>query len=272
MSLDRLRNKVDRIDRKLLGLLNERTRLAMEIGRIKERMNLEPYVPAREKAVLARMQNLNSGPLSDESVRAIYREIMSAALALEKQVKVACPGPENSLSFTAARARFGASVKYVACKSLAAVFAMVKSGKATYGIIPIDRTGRWKPGVELLDCFKKTALRICAETLVPVRGRKARFLVLAKSCGKATGNDRTSVFFALSKDATGRNKRQALPRNRGMSLLKIANGPRNGAKDSPVFFADFNGHPDNPAFSCMLKGLERGCSFMLALGSYPKAY
>src|SRR6056297_691696 len=94
MSLDKLRKQIDQLDGKLIELLNERVNIALEIGKTKKEQGGEIYVPSREKAVFDRICGLNhNGPLPDKSARAIYREIMSAALALESNLKIAYLGP-----------------------------------------------------------------------------------------------------------------------------------------------------------------------------------
>ena len=93
MSLEKLRKQIDGLDEELIKLLNERIKIALEIGKTKKAQGGEIYVPSREKAVFERIARLNNGPLPEGSARAIYREIMSAALALESNLKIAYLGP-----------------------------------------------------------------------------------------------------------------------------------------------------------------------------------
>jgi|APCry1669188970_1035186.scaffolds.fasta_scaffold42982_2 chorismate mutase-like protein len=83
MSLNELRKRIDEVDQKLVALLNDRTRIAIEIGKLKESQGLEPYDPVREKRVLQIVEQLNKGPLDNSALKAIYRGIMSSALAIE---------------------------------------------------------------------------------------------------------------------------------------------------------------------------------------------
>ena len=126
MSLQNLRNKNDAVDEKLVSLLNQRTRHALAIGKLKQKNGKGIYVPAREKEVLARVAKLNKGPLTNRSLHAIYREIMSSALALEKNLKVAYMGPPSTFSHQAARSRFGGSVDYLSCETISDVFDAVE--------------------------------------------------------------------------------------------------------------------------------------------------
>lgn len=113
MKLDALRREIDRIDRDIVRLLNARTRTAVRIGQIKKTAGLPVYVAPRERAVLDRVARTNRGPLPDASLHFIYREIMSAARAVEGGLTVAC----TRISERAARSKFGDSVSYLVCPS-----------------------------------------------------------------------------------------------------------------------------------------------------------
>ncbi len=167
MSLDELRRRIDDIDRQLIRLLNERTRFALEIGRIKRENGGEIYVPAREQEVLKRAEEINDGPLPAESVRAIYREIMSAAIALERLVKIAYLGPPATFTHQAARMRFGASVAYESCDTIHDVFMAVAKRTCDYGVVPIENSTEGAV-THTLDEFTETPLRICAEIYLPI--------------------------------------------------------------------------------------------------------
>ncbi|MEI6971233.1 MAG: prephenate dehydratase [bacterium] len=167
MTLEELRKQINEVDQKLVALLNERTRTAVEIGKIKESQGLEPYDPGREKKVLERVAGLNHGPLDSTSLKAIYREIMSSALAIEKQVKVAYLGPAATFSHGAARSRFGTSVEYMACETVADIFHAVETRTVNYGVVPVENSIQG-PEAPTLDCFVNTTLKICAEIVYPI--------------------------------------------------------------------------------------------------------
>ena len=109
MSIPELRKAIDKLDAKIVKLLNERTRHVLEIGVIKLRAGEEIYAPHRELAVLQRLGRLNPGPITNESLRAIYREIMSSALSLQKTMRITYLGPEATFTHQAAIRRFGRS-------------------------------------------------------------------------------------------------------------------------------------------------------------------
>lgn len=167
MSLQKLRKQIDSLDEELVRLLNERVRVALEIGAAKKEAGGEIYVPAREKEVFDRVVALNEGPLAGQSVRAIYREIMSAALALESNLKIAYLGPPATFTHQAAHAKFGASVDYLPVATITDVFTAVEQGKADYGVVPIENSIEGAV-THTFDQFAATSLQICAEIYLPV--------------------------------------------------------------------------------------------------------
>jgi chorismate mutase/prephenate dehydratase len=168
MSLDDLRKQIDQLDEQLVKLLNERVEVALEIGKTKKEQGGEIYVPSREKAVFERICALNKeGPLPDKSARAIYREIMSAALALESNLRIAYLGPPATFTHQAARSKFGASVEYHPAGSIADVFTAVENGNADYGVVPIENSTEGAV-THTFDQFTGTTLKICAEIYLPI--------------------------------------------------------------------------------------------------------
>jgi len=168
MSLDKLRKQIDQLDVKLVELLNERVSVALEIGKTKKEQGGEIYVPSREKAVFEKISKLNQeGPLPDKSARAIYREIMSAALALESNLRICYLGPPATFTHQAARSKFGASVEYHPAGSIADVFASVENGNADYGVVPIENSTEGAV-THTFDQFTGTTLKICAEIYLPI--------------------------------------------------------------------------------------------------------
>ena len=122
MSLSEHRQAIDQLDARIVRLLNERTRHVLAIGEIKLKAGEEIYAPHRERAVFDRVCALNGGPITAEQLRAIYREIMSSALALEKTMTIAYFGPEATFTHQAAIQKFGASLNYAAQKTIGDVF------------------------------------------------------------------------------------------------------------------------------------------------------
>src|SRR6204780_3651266 len=122
MNIPEHRKAIDKLDAHIVRLLNERTKHVLEIGDIKLKAGEEIYAPHRDRAVLQRLCKLNAGPITNDSLRAIYREIMSSALSLEKSMTIAYLGPEATFTHLAAIRRFGSSLHYASRKTIADVF------------------------------------------------------------------------------------------------------------------------------------------------------
>lgn len=168
LDLDALRSEIDALDRQLLDLLNRRVEVAQAIGRIKGADGKPFFTPERERNVFDKLARDNAGPLLPEQLRAIYREIVSAARAAEQPLRVAFWGPDGSFSHIAARTTFGDSSELMAVESIAEVFGAVEHGRASYGIVPIENA---IAGVvpETLDQFPHNSAKICAETTIAVQ-------------------------------------------------------------------------------------------------------
>ena len=167
MTIPEHRKAIDALDAKLVALLNERTRHVLGIGEIKRKAGQEIYVPSRERQVFQRIAKKNTGPITDASLRAIYREIMSSALALEKSMTIAYLGPEATFTHQAAIQRFGSSLLYAAQKTIADVFNEVAKGRADYGVVPVENSTE---GVvtHTLDMFVDSDLKIVSQIVLPI--------------------------------------------------------------------------------------------------------
>lgn len=155
----KLRQNIDRLDEEILERLAERARSAQRIGEVK-RGNL--YRPEREAQVLRRLAAANPGPLPDEAVQRIFREIMSACLALEEPLKVAYLGPAGTFSESAARKHFGSAPTLVPTASIDDVFRAVEAGNVDYGVVPVENSTEGAVG-GTLDLLLANPLKICGE-------------------------------------------------------------------------------------------------------------
>lgn len=165
--LKELRDRIDALDAKITGLLNERAALTVRIAQAKKRKGIGIYAPEREQDVLRKLAARNKGPLNAPALRAIYREIMSASLALEKDLKIAYLGPAASFSNLAALKRFGSLVSYVPCASISSVFTEVQRGSVDYGVVPIENSVEGAV-THTLDMFIESDLKICAQVMLDV--------------------------------------------------------------------------------------------------------
>jgi len=167
MSLDKLRKKIDSLDAKLISLLNLRAEVTKEIGKIKMRTGKSIYAPEREMQVLRKIACLNKGPLKKGALEAIYREVMSASLALEKPLKIAYLGPQASFTNLAALKKFGSQVGYIAKNSIAEVFLEVERGVADYGVVPVENSIEGAVS-HTLDILVDADLEICSQVILDV--------------------------------------------------------------------------------------------------------
>jgi chorismate mutase/prephenate dehydratase len=140
MNLDDWRSRINNLDEQILNLLNQRGQAALQIGELKRQQDLPYFAPEREAQILERLVALNAGPLSAEAVRAIWREILSASLALEQPLPVAYLGPPGTNTHAAAARRFGSSVEFAAVGSIAEVFDEVERGRAQFGVVPVENS------------------------------------------------------------------------------------------------------------------------------------
>ena len=353
MDLSELRAKIDLTDTELIRLLNERADLVHGVGEFKRANALEIYAPEREEHVLSALvakSRTLGGRLPPESLRAIYREIMSASLALEKDLAIAYFGPEATWTHQAARGKFGASVRYLSQPSISDVFDAVARGRADYGVVPIENSTEGAVN-HTLDVFIESDLRICAQLALRIEhhfmaaiprgdvrrvyshpqvfgqcrqwlrvnlpdvdqvdvastaragemaarssdsgalaGRMVaelhgltihensiqdlpnnttRFLVIGARDCPPTGSDRTSLMFGVPDRAGALFHALEPLQTSGISMSKIESRPSKRKQWEYVFFVDVEGHRQDERMVGALEALEKRCSFVKILGSYP---
>lgn len=351
MNLKDMRRKIDLTDKEILKLLNKRASLILSIAKIKKKKGISVYAPDREKEIYTKLNTLNKGPLDDKSLKAIYREIMSTALSLEKPIKVAYLGPELTFTHLAAMEKFGSSISYQPCKSITDVFSEVDKFRCDYGVVPIENSAEGAVN-HTLDMFIDFDLKICAEIYLEVShnllghtkdlkkirevysnpqvfgqcriwlennipnvilrdasstaeaasivskrkgaaciagllakdkyGLKliaesiedtshnvTRFLVIANDTAIPTKKDKTSIVFSL-KDRVGALHDILVPFKRnGINLTKIESRPSKLRAWKYYFFVDLEGHMKTKKIEKTLKELEKSCTYLKILGSYP---
>jgi chorismate mutase/prephenate dehydratase len=171
--LQLLRDQIDQIDDQLLDLFNRRAACAVTVAEVKRTASESPgdaidfFRPDREAQVIQRIKSNNQGPLSDDEVGRLVREVMSACLALEQPLKIAYLGPEGTFTQTAALKHFGHSVSTVPMSSIPDVFSSVESGHADYGLVPVENSTE---GVisHTLDMFIDSDLKVCGEVEIRI--------------------------------------------------------------------------------------------------------
>ena len=351
-SLNKLRKHIDVLDKNIVRLLNRRARLALAIGQVKNHARSEIYVPSREKVIIGNIAKSNQGPLPFSALASIYREIMSASLALENDVKVAYLGPPATFSHQAAIRRFGASVSYLSCETIDDVFDRVQRGEANYGVVPSENSTEGAVA-STLDRLTDTPLKICAEIYQPVSlcllssgrrggirhimsipivfgqcrkwlrseipgaellpvastaraaemasknkrtgaiagrlaaelyslkilnsdiqdisGNMTRFLVIGKSFGSRTGDDKTSLLFSVKHKAGSLHAALGSLKKYKLNMTKIESRPNRLKAWEYLFFVDIEGHVEDKKVQKALRDLDRHCILLAILGSYPRA-
>ncbi|TAG08733.1 MAG: prephenate dehydratase [Verrucomicrobia bacterium] len=352
MKLDDIRNQIDQIDHQLLDLLSQRADCVHQIGEVKKRDGLQIYAPEREEALLRRLIELNQGRLPEKSIRAIYREIMSAALALEDDLKIAYLGPEGTWTHQAAIKKFGHSVAYSPQPNFSDVFDQVARRAANYGVVPIENSTEGAVS-HTLDLFVDSPLHICAQILMRIENglmaaipreqirtlyshpqvfgqcrnwilkhfpeadlvevssttkaaqiardqaaqgaaalggplaaemyglnlleesiqdratNTTRFLVIGEKPCPATGNDRTSILFAIHDRPGSLVKALQAFDQFHINLCKIESRPSKRKDWEYIFYVDLAGHCEDSKVAEALEELSRYCSLVKLLGSYP---
>jgi chorismate mutase/prephenate dehydratase len=170
MNLKNLREQIDAIDAQLVVLLNDRAKISLEVGKSKAQdPNARYFAPERERDIMQRITTLHAGgAMPKDALIAVFREIISASIALQKPMAVAYWGPAGTFTQMAAMQRFGSSATYHDCASIPEVFEDVERERADYGVVPVENSTE---GVinYTLDMFHETLLKICAEVYVDIR-------------------------------------------------------------------------------------------------------
>lgn len=272
--LTSLREKIDKLDTELLRILNERATVAQEIGAIKNREGLPIYSPEREDKLLRSLVDRSSGPLPPEAIRAIYCEIMSASLALEKDVAIACTGPTGSNAHQAARSKFGSSVRYLFFGDVEEVFTAVRDGEADCGVVPIDDPEHGLTNATL-DQLAESETNICAQIFITTDASEsaeaaARFFVLGKNTNPPSGNDVTMLMLRI-EDKPGALVSALEPfKTLEINLSHFASRPAAKGSQDIFFFVEAAGHTRDLQMVDLFRELSKKCRAVKVLGSYPK--
>ncbi len=294
--LSELRARIDALDEQIQALINERAACAQAVAGVKLEADEDThfYRPEREVAILRRVSERNAGPLPDEEMARLFREIMSACLALEKPLTIAYLGPEGTFTQSAALKQFGHSVETVALDGIDDVFREVEAGAADYGVVPVENSTEGVVRHTLAVASNAEAARLASETdgagaiasetaaelygLV-IRDRNiedepdntTRFLVIGRQVALPSGNDLTSLLISVrNKPGTLYQMLQHIARH-GVSMTRIESRPsRKGVWDY-LFYIDVEGHRDDPPVAAALADLEKEAFAVKVLGSYPRA-
>jgi chorismate mutase/prephenate dehydratase len=163
--LNELRKEIDEINQELVGLLNRRALVAQQIGKAKKGGPV--YDPAREAEVIKKVLAVNDGPLDNEALTAIFKEVIAACRAIQEPLRVAYLGPEGTYSEEAARKQCGGSCVYVSCESIDEVLRAAESRRADVAVVPIENSTEGAVN-RTLDLLLGTSLQICGEIMLPI--------------------------------------------------------------------------------------------------------
>lgn len=273
-----LRNQIDSIDQQIQQLINQRATFAQQVAEVKQQFSHQHpavfYRPEREAQVLRRVMERNQGPLPDQDMARLFREIMSVCLALEQPMMVAYPGPEGGYTEQAVRKHFGFSVKGIAMSDPEQSFKAVEEGRCHYAVTPIESTQEGLVS-HTLDLFRRYDLRICGEVeleLDPSDDKTlvadTRYLVLGKQYVGPSGQDKTSILLTLPDHPGVLHDVLGVFRNRGISLTRLES--RTWQQYS-LFYIDFQGHQEDELIKDALAELPQENNSLKVLGSYPRA-
>ena len=165
--LKELRDKLDSIDNQVLDLINERMEVVHQVGVLKAQSGGAIYRPERERAIVDRLDSLNTGKLNREAIEALFLEIFAISRNLELPENIAYLGPEGSFTHQAAESRFGAMSAYLPIGSISGVFREVSSGKARFGVIPIENSSN---GIvsDTINCLSSYDVKVIAEVVIDI--------------------------------------------------------------------------------------------------------
>jgi chorismate mutase/prephenate dehydratase len=167
--LEKRRRRIDEIDETLQSLISDRVKLAIEIGEIKRQAgSASEYRPEREAQILRRVVERNTGPLKDEHLVRIFRELISATMDVEAGIRIGFLGPEGTYTHAAAFKHFGSSATVLAQTTIEDIFRAVESGEVDYGVVPVENSIEGMIS-HTLDSFFTSPLKICGEILLRIR-------------------------------------------------------------------------------------------------------
>ena len=267
----KLRQSIDDIDTRLVQLISERAECAAEVATIKKLQDAEAvfYRPEREAQVLRRVMDLNSGPLGDEEMARLFREIMSACLALEEPTKVAYLGPEGTFTQAAALKHFGHSSITQPQTTIEQVFREVEAGACHYGVVPVENSTE---GIvtHTLDSFINSGLKICGEVELRIHhnlmiGEKTqesgitRVYSHAQSLAQCRGW-LDARYPNIEKIAVSSNAEAARRVRTEWSSAAIAGDIASRLYDLKIIAQNIEDHPDNTTRFLVIGGADVGAS------------
>ena len=250
-----IRKRIDEIDEAVQKLVSERAECARTVAEIKQAHGDTEhfYRPEREAQVLRAVQDRNQGPLSDDAIASIFREIMAVCLALEKPLKVSVLGPEGTYTHAAAIKHFGSQIEAEPVSSIEEVFRLVEAGGANFGVVPIENSSE---GVvnHTLDLFMKSSLTISGEVTLRIRHNLMSRETELANIQRVYAHQQTLAQCRLWLDTNLPNVERVAVRSNSEAVILAADQPGSAAiagetaselYNLPILNADIEDEPDN---------------------------
>jgi len=242
MTLDELRQNIDKIDDMLLELYNQRMDLVHEVGQLKNTTGAPIYRPEREQAILNRLKAKNRGKLTDAAIEALFLEMFAVSRNLELPEAVAYLGPEASFTHQAAESKFGAMSVYLPISSIQGVFREVSRGTAKFGVVPIENSSS---GIvsDTISSFDEYDLKIIAEVVIDVHLSFATLSEDIKKIDKIYSKDIAFGQCRVFLEDLGFNDIEHIPIESTAKAAKLALKDENAAAICPSVAAKINNLP-----------------------------
>lgn len=268
MNLESLRKEIDKIDEELLSLLMKRYKYVKEIGNLKLKANHNIYVPEREKHLLSRLDKLNNGVIPNNTIKAIFTEIISGGRQIEHPITVICKQSKPFLHAYAAYEKLGKSISLLFLKSYKEIFLKVKESYSHYSIILFEDSEKGLSAAPLLD-FLDSGLSICSEIIInnpEKQGNWKRFLLVGNKATKPACAEKTLIYFT-PKETAGNRIQDLLA---GYDIKTRIIGTLQLSKKSVTYiFAEFFKNTKDDSLSELLHTIKKNSSFLKILGSFP---
>ena len=248
-----LREKIDALDAQILDLLSQRAKAAQEVGHIKGDFATPVFRPERERQVIAKLQEINQGPLLSDGIAAIWREVMSACRALEARQTIAYLGPVGTFSEQAAQNYFGHSIAGLPCNSIDEVFKAVEKGAAQFGVVPVENSSEGAIS-RTLDLLLDSPMHISGEVVLPIHhhllSKSGKLDDVTTVCAHAQALAQCQQWLSvhapqLQRQAVSSNAEAARMASQDPSIAAIAGDPAQIAYGLQIVNAQIQDDPNN---------------------------
>jgi chorismate mutase-like protein len=266
MKLEELRNLIDQIDEKIIQLLNERCKIAGQVGVWKIENGHPIFVPEREKILLEKLKKQNKGPMMNESLTYIYREIISGAIAIEQPLKIGyCFDKRHYSVKHPARLTFGDSAEYLLMDSEKHLFSALENGDINYGVVSFY-DGKNEFNGDTVDSLLKTNMNIVAERVLP---DESTSLIIGEQSPVNTGDDRSAFRFEIGKSEENLNSVICILEKEGIEIICCELRISQENIDNNLVFMEVAGHPADKNIKNAMNEIEKICRKLKLLGGYP---